>query len=328
MARICLALATGLVFSTLAAAAEEPTFKTQVNLVLLDVSVRNKAGGFVSALPKQDFRVTEDGKAQPIVQFANVDIPVTVGLVVDSSGSMRSKRPDVITAALMFIRASNPLDEIFVVNFNDKVALGLPPSLPFSSDAQQLRTALWMGDSQGRTSLYDAVVEGLDHLAQGRRGRKTLIVITDGGDNASHHNFNDVLHRVEESRSTVYTVGLFDEEDPDRNPRVLEKMARVSGGFAYLPKALDDVPGVCRKIAKDIRSRYTIGYVPPDTGRAGSRHIRVDVSAPSSGKLTARTRTVYAIPSQTPPTPIPPAQTAPAQIPPSQTAEADSAAKP
>ncbi|MEO7146238.1 MAG: VWA domain-containing protein, partial [Bryobacteraceae bacterium] len=215
------------------------------------------------------------------------------------SGSMRQKRPEVITAALVFIQASNPLDETFVVNFNDDVKFGLPTGQPFSASVQQLRSALWMGDPDGRTRLYDAISAALTHLEKGQRGRKALIVVSDGGDNYSRHNFPQTLRAVEESRATVYTVGVFDEDDPDRNPGVLEKLSSVSGGVSYLPKTLSEVPDVCRQIARDIRSRYTVGYIPPNAGQAGQRRIRVEVSSTGAGKLIARTRRVYIVPGQT-----------------------------
>jgi len=275
---------------------KDVTFKTDVNLVLLDVSVRNKKGGFVSGLEKNNFRVFEDNKPQTVTQFSNADIPVTVGLVIDSSGSMRQKRPEVITAALVFIQASNPQDETFVVNFNDDAKFGLPPSIPFSDNIAQLRAALWMGDPDGRTSLYDAIVTALGRLEEGHRGRKALIVVSDGGDNHSQHTFAETLQQVEESRSTIYTVGTFDENDPDRNPRVLRRLSGVSGGVTYLPKTLTEVPDVCRQIARDIRTRYTIGYVPPNPGQPGKRRIRVEVSAPDYGKLIPHTRSLYVVP--------------------------------
>ncbi|MGH9665168.1 MAG: VWA domain-containing protein, partial [Bryobacteraceae bacterium] len=192
------------VASNLVDAGKDATFKDSVNLVLLDVSVRNHKGRLVPGLQRENFRVFEDGKAQTVTQFANTDLPVTVGLAVDSSGSMRRKRPEVITAALFFIQASNPLDEAFVVNFNDDVKFGLPPATPFSGNISQLRSALWMGDPDGRTRLYDAIITSLDRLNQGTRGKKALLVVSDGGDNYSRHTFDEALHAVEESRATVY----------------------------------------------------------------------------------------------------------------------------
>jgi len=185
-------------------AGEDFKISATVDLVVLDVSVKDKQGGFVSGLNKDDFRVFENGKLQTITQFSNKDQPVTVGLVVDNSGSMAPKRPQVVTAALVFVGASNPLDEMFVLHFNDKVEHGLPDLVLFSDDIQQLRAALWRGPAAGRTALYDAVLAGLHQLDMGRQAKKTLIVISDGGDNISKHTFRDVMMRYsrQERRST------------------------------------------------------------------------------------------------------------------------------
>jgi VWFA-related protein len=271
------------------------TISAEVDLVLLDVSVRDAKGGYVSGLPKEAFTVLEDGKPQSITQFADNDIPVTVGLIVDNSGSMRPKKPDVITAALVFIQSSNPLDEWFVINFNDRVRRGLPDILPFTDDVAKLRAALVKTDPVGRTALYDAVLAGLHQLDMGRRDKKTLVLISDGGDNASTHDFKDVWRGVLESRATIYTVGVFDEQDEESNPDILKRLAHVSGGVCYLPKKLEDVVGICRQIAKDIRTRYTIGYVPQQLHQKGVRHIKVEVHSPQHEKLIARTRTSYTV---------------------------------
>jgi len=277
----------------------EFTIRAQVDLVLLDVSVRDSEGGFVSGLPKEAFSIYEDGKLQKISQFAAADIPVTIGIILDNSGSMRPKKPDVVTAALVFIQSSNPLDEMFVINFNDKVHRGLPDMVPFTDDIQQLRAALTKDAPDGRTSLYDAVVVGLNQLEMGRRDKKTLIVVSDGGDNASTHKFGEVMRNVLESRATIYTVGVFNAEDKEKNPEVLKRMADVSGGVAYLPKTLDEIVPICRQIAKDIRTRYTIGYVPNGMEHAGKRNIKVNVTV-GQRKLLARTRTTYIIPGAAP----------------------------
>jgi len=268
------------------------TIRTTSRLVLLDVSVRDAKGGFVSGLTKDNFKVYENGKVQGISQFADADTPVTIGLVVDESGSMRPKRRDVIAAALEFVEASNPHDEIFVVNFNERARRGLPDLIPFSDDIDLLRSALWRGDPEGRTALYDAIEMSLHQLGMGRRDKKTLVVISDGGDNISKHKLPEVMHDVLTSLTTIYTIGIFDEDDAERNPGVLERLARVSGGVAYFPKSLNEVAPICRQIAKDIRTRYTIGYIPSAEGKS-DRHINVVASAPNHEKLIVRTRTNY-----------------------------------
>src|SRR5437588_10455897 len=200
------------------------TIRSDVRLVVLDVSVKDPAGGFVSGLERENFTILEDGHRQPITVFANEDLPVTVGILVDESLSMRPKRADVLQAAETFIEASNPKDEIFVLNFNDRVTRGLPDRLPFSDNIVQLRSALHRGLPQGKTALNDAVVAGVKQLEMGRRDKKALVVISDGGDNASRHNRGDMLNAVESSTATIYTVGIFEPDDPDRDPGVLNKL--------------------------------------------------------------------------------------------------------
>jgi Ca-activated chloride channel homolog len=273
---------------------ENYTIRSEVRLVLLDVSVKDRDGGFVSGLSKENFRVLENGRPQPITVFDHDDLPVTVGILVDESRSMTPKRSDVLTAAQTFIEESNPHDEIFVLNFNDRVTPGLPPQVPFSDNIQQLRSALHRGVPEGKTALYDAVAAGLKQLELGQRDKKTLIVISDGGDNASEHNRRQVLDMVERSIATIYTIGLFEPDDPDRDPGVLQKLARISGGEAYLPTSPAEMVPVCRRIAKDIRTRYTIGYHPEEgNGSNALRHLTVRVSAPGHARLETRTRSSY-----------------------------------
>jgi len=275
------------------------TIRTVSRLVLLDVSVRDPKGGFVSGLTKDNFKVFENGKPQEITQFADSDIPVTIGIVVDESGSMRPKRPEVITAALSFIGASNPKDEIFIINFNERVYRGLPDTDLFSDNISELRNALWKDPPRGRTALYDAVFAALHQLDMGRRDKKTLVVISDGGDNISTHTYKQVMDAVESSIATIYTIGIFDEEDPDRNPGVLRNLAHVSGGSVFFPKQLDGIVPACKQIAKDIRNRYTIGYIPSLEKGGGIRHLRMEASDPGRGKLIVRTRTSYKFPEET-----------------------------
>ncbi len=283
--------------STDATAANAPekefTIRSDVQLVLLDVSVKDPKGAFVAGLTKDDFKVYEDGKPQQITQFANQDIPVSIGIVVDESGSMRAKRPEAITAALTFITSSNPEDEVFVINFNDKVYHGLPDTVLFSDNITMLRSALWVTPPEGRTALYDAVFAALHQLDMGRRSKKTLVLISDGGDNISTHTRHDIERKVEETPATIYTIGIFDSDDPDRNPDVLKWLANVSGGVSYFPETLEGIVPVCKQIAKDIRTRYTIGYTPAPGKPGQLRHIKIAASAPDRGKLIARTRTQY-----------------------------------
>ncbi|HEY1945522.1 MAG TPA: VWA domain-containing protein [Bryobacteraceae bacterium] len=271
------------------------TISDNVDLVLLDASVKDPRGGYVTGLAKDAFRVTEDGRPRQITTFANVDAPVTVGLVVDNSGSMRLKRPEVILAGLAFAKESNPRDEFFVVNFNDSVVHGLPPSTPFTDDLQTLRAALYYGKAAGKTALYDAIAVALQDLQKGHHDKRTLIVVSDGGDNASKISQRELMTVIESSRATIYTVGMVDQGDADFNPRLLRKVAAVSGGQYFQPRTPDEVIPLFKKISKDIRSRYTIGYVPDEKNT--KRRIRsVKITAQSEGrKLIVKSRTSYLI---------------------------------
>jgi Ca-activated chloride channel family protein len=274
---------------------DQPDFviHSDVRLVLLDVSVTNHASGWVAGLSKDDFQVEENGVPQQITVFGDNDIPVTVGILVDNSRSMTAKRAEVLSSATTFIEESNRRDEIFVLNFNDTVKRGLPANVLFSDDIRQLRAALSRGVPEGRTALNDAVVDGLQQLQQGQRDKKTLILISDGGDNASRHKRPEMLDMVERSLATIYTIGLFDNGDPDRDPGILRRLARVTGGVSYFPNNADDLAEACKRIAKDIRTRYTLGYSPLASNGGSLRRLRVHVAAPGRPSLIARTRLSY-----------------------------------
>jgi VWFA-related protein len=205
---------------------------------------------------------------------------------------MLSKRADVLSAAETLIETSNPRDEIFVLNFNDVVRRGLPSRTPFSDSLDELRTALERGIPQGRTALNDAILEGLQQLALGRRDKKALVVISDGGDNASRHSRAEMFSKVESSIATIYAVGLFDAADEQKDLSILRHLANVSGGEAFFPPSLSGMSAVCHAIAREIRTRYTIGYLPPPN-RGSLRHIQLRISAPGRSGLSARTRTRY-----------------------------------
>ena len=277
---------------------QESDFKisTSVEMVLLDVAVQDSRGGYVSKLPKEAFRVEENGVAQTIKAFSNADVPVEVGLVMDASGSMRTRRADVNAAGVAFVEKSNPEDQIFVVNFNDTVKEGLPHSAPFTDSIDLLRKALSTGIPEGRTVLYDAIAEALHHLDQGNRDKKTLVLVTDGGDNRSKIGLEQIMQMIIESHTTIYTVGIFDPEDPYSKPGVLRRIAAVSGGESFMPKTSAQVVPICEKIAKDIRNRYTLGYIPSRDAGAGVRKIKVTATAPDRGRLIVTSRTSYKLP--------------------------------
>jgi Ca-activated chloride channel family protein len=205
--------------------------------------------------------------------FSSEDVPVTIGLVIDNSRSMGPKLGHVYTAAVSFTRLSHPDDDLFVVHFNEQVRDGLDGTAPFTSDRERLWSVLRQIRADGMTALYDAVGHALQYADNGRHDQKVLLVLSDGGDNASTRSFDDLERRVAASATMIYTVGLFPRHAPDANPGVLTKLAATSGGDAYFPGEPREIVAILERIAREIRTTYTIGYVP--TG--GFRKLRVSV---------------------------------------------------
>jgi VWFA-related protein len=285
--------------------------KMNVDLVDLHATVVDKKGRLVSGLVQNDFQIYEDYVPQQINFFSHEDVPVTVGLVIDNSGSMKPKVADVITAALAFANSSNPDDQIFEVNFNEHVSFGLPEKMPFTSQPIQLGLALSTIQADGQTALYDAIAAALDHLKLGSRDKKVLIIVSDGGDNASKLHLAQILTLAEQSEVIIYTIGIFDDNDADRNPDVLRQLAKKTGGEAYFPPTFADITPACVRIAHDIRSQYTLAYLPTNTAVDGSyRTIQVKAADPSLGPLSVRTRTGYIVPLASSPTSSPAPQSA------------------
>ena len=265
-----------------------------VNLVVLHATVLDRRGGFVSGLRKEDFHVYEDGSPQVVRDFDHEDVPVAVGLAVDNSGSMGRRRDEVSAAALAFVHASNQRDEMFVVNFNERVVFGLPDTRLFSASAAELERALHGVPANGKTALYDALEAGLDHLKKATLDKKVLIAITDGGDNASRHTLRRVLEDAGRSDVIIYTIGLFDEAEDGANPGVLKKIARATGGEAFALRDTSTVVPTCEQIAQDIRNQYTIAYIPTEPKLDNTyRTIKVTATGQNGEKLVVRSRSGY-----------------------------------
>jgi Ca-activated chloride channel family protein len=277
-------------------ASEPGAFQISVDvaLVVLEATIRDHEGHAVPRLKREDFEVFEDGRPQPIRLFRHGDTPVTVGLVIDHSGSMREKLEEVTAGARTFVRSSNSSDEMFVVNFNEKVSQGLPQGMRFSDSVEQLAAAVSGRPAIGTTALYDAIIDGLIRLRDGAREKKVLIVISDGGDNASKAPLDRVLKMAEQSNAMIYTIGIFDPDDPDGKPAVLRRLAHETGGQAFFPAELSETVDICERIARDIRDQYTIGYSSPSEKRDGAYHkVRLTARSKTAGKLTVRTRAGY-----------------------------------
>lgn len=265
-----------------------------VDFVVLHTTVRNAKGQLAAALLQGDFTVYEDGARQTIRLFKQEDSPVSVGLVVDHSGSMRGKLDDVVAAAKMFVASSNPDDELFVVNFNENVTLGLPAAMSFTKRFDELTRAIASTPATGQTALYDAVAVALERLQTDTREKKALIVISDGGDNASKRTLAEVLALAERSSVVLYTLGIFEPTDPDRNPGALKRLAAATGGEAYFPPTRETIVAAAERIARDIRSQYIIGYSSNSVRQPHAyRKIRVVANSVERGKLIVRARAGY-----------------------------------
>jgi Ca-activated chloride channel homolog len=274
--------------------------QSQVSLVVLHASVLNDRSVFVPGLQEENFRVMEDKVEQKLAVFKQEDVPVSFGLVIDNSGSMREKRPQVNAAALTFVKTSNENDEGFVVNFNDDYYLDTEHD--FTSDLDEMRTALERIDARGSTALYDAVIGSLDHLKKGAKDKKVILIVTDGEDNASRHSLENTVERAQRTDAVIYAVGLFSDDDIKHDRGAMKKarnaltqLANATGGLAFFPENVSDTEAICTQIAHDIRNQYTLAYYPTNPARDGSfRTVQVAVLPPKgAGKLTVRTRTGY-----------------------------------
>ena len=281
------------------AGGQEGRIRVDVNLVVLHTTVLDDRGRFAEGLKQENFRVLEDKVEQKLSVFKREDIPVSMGLVIDNSGSMRDKRPRVNQAAITLVEASNKQDEAFVVNFNDDFYLDLDKD--FTSSVPELKEALERIDSRGSTALYDAIIGSLDHVKKGHKDKKVLLVVTDGEDNTSHNTLEKTIREVQKTDTVIYTIGLLSEEskkNAKRAKRALEQISQASGGLSYFPENVEDVHSICEQVAHDIRNQYTLAYYPTNTKRDGTfRAVQVEVIPPRGrGKLIARTRNGYYAP--------------------------------
>ena len=271
------------------------TLQENVNEVLLNCTVLDEKGRLVTDLNKSDFRLWENGVPQTIDSFQHQDLPVSMGILVDNSGSMRDKRAAVTTAALDLVKASNPEDAAFIVNFSDKAYL----DQNLTSNLGALERGLSRFDSRSTTALYDAVVASANELANhAKQPKQVVLIITDGADNASRETLEQAIRRVQNlGGPVVYSIGLLfgdDKEESQMARRALETLSAETGGIAYFPASLDDVDEIAQEVARDIRNQYTIGYhstKPPALG--GYRTVRVEAQAAHHGSLIVRTRKGY-----------------------------------
>lgn len=294
------------ILAATAAAAQQPAPAVPMfsaaasDLVVLPVAVVHGDGHFVAGLDRDRFAVFDNGQRQPIALFSSADAPVTLGLVIDDSGSMGPKLGEVVAAALALARSSNPDDQVFAIAFNDGVRPVMAGRSIAAQDTGALDAALSGLVPEGRTALYDATLAALDReTASTGTARQVIVLISDGGDNASRAGLDEVATRARQASTTIYTIGLFDPDDPDTNPRVLKQLAAETGGERFLPRSPSELLRDIAHIAREVRDTYTLGYVPP--ARDGRYHrIRVTVDVPGAKHLSVRTRPGYVAPAPAP----------------------------
>jgi len=272
---------------------EIPTFRADSRLVVLPVTVTDKSGKLVTNLSQQSFKVFENGVVQPIKIFKREDVPISLGIIIDNSGSMRDKRVKVETASADLVKASNRQDEVFVVNFNDEPYL----DVEFTNDIKKLEAGLARIDSRGGTAMRDAISSSIDYMKEkGKKEKKVLLVVTDGNDTASTGTLEKLVNKARQSEVLIYAIGLLNEEErreAKKAKRALDELTTASGGLAFYPKELTDVDRIALQVAQEIRNQYTIAYTPTVQELDGSfRQIKVTVSGAGRSALV-RTRTGY-----------------------------------
>ena len=277
-----------------------PVFKSESDLVVLHVNVFDGRSDAVPNLTQQAFSVFEDNAPQTITFFNNVEVPVAVGLVVDNSTSMLTRRPMVLAGAKAFAESSHAEDELFTIVFNEHVRHGLPDAVAFTQNHVLLQASINRFQPGGLTALYDAVIAGLEHLQESSHQKRVLVVLSDGEDNASQHSEDVMMERAARSDALIYTVSTASLVTSVGNGRLLKKLAEVSGGASYSPRTEPQVVEAFRDIAGNIRRGYSIGYAPTNPAHDGRfRRVKVDVRAPGFRNLKVRARDGYLAPRHT-----------------------------
>ena len=271
---------------------DDPVFRSDTRLVVLNATAVDSKGNIVTDLPRGAFKVFENNVEQPLKFFRREDVPISLGVIVDNSGSMRMRRNKVEAAAMQMVKASNPKDEVFVVNFNDDAFL----DVDFTGDIKKMEDGLTRIDARGGTAMYDAINMSIDHLkAKSKRDKKVLMLITDGADTASKSSLEKLIAQAHTSDAVIYAIALLNDEVPreaKKAKRALETITKATGGLCFFPKTLEEVDALALEVAKDIRNQYVIGYTPTVQELDGTfRTIRVTATGPN--RPTVRTRSGY-----------------------------------
>jgi len=273
---------------------QDATFRSDTRLVVLNVSVFDQNAKVVKDLPKSAFTVYENGEKQTVTVFRQEDVPISLGLIIDNSASMTDKRDRVASAALSLVKASNPQDEVFIIDFNEKAVL----AKEFTNNIKDLESALRNIDAKGETAMRDALLLGIEHLRhRAHRDKKVLVVVTDGDDNSSMETEAHLAEVAQQNDVIVYAVGLLGAEEPESAARARKQVTELTqqtGGRVWFPNDVAEITNIAPEIAHEIRNQYVVAYTPSNLAADGSfRKIRVDVDAPG---VLVRTRAGYYAP--------------------------------
>jgi len=284
------------------AARPGPAIQFNVELALVNVTVTDPYNRLVTGLDKENFRAFEDGVEQELVHFSTEDVPVSIGVIFDMSGSMSNKVDKARQAAVQFFRTANPRDEFFLVSFNDRAEL----VSPFTSSVEEIQNRMMYTSAGGRTALFDGIYLGLSQMRVARHGKRALLVVSDGGDNHSRYTESDVRNFLKEADCQLYAIGVYDANDMARSreerygPTLLAELAEMSGGRSFPVSRLNDLPDIATKIGMELRNQYVLGYRPSDTRHDGAwRRIRVRLELPKGlPPLNVYAKTGYYAPSR------------------------------
>ncbi len=267
------------------------SLRVDVDLVLATATVTDRDGRFVTGLEKENFKITEDKIPQDIAYFSSEDIPVSVGIVFDVSGSMKDKLKTAVQAAITFLKNGSPDDEYFLVEFSDK-----PTGSAFTNDIAKLQQRFMFSKAKGRTALYDAVYMGLSQLEDSNNAKRALLLITDGEDNRSRYTFSNVKEFVKEKDVQMYAIGISNgpgDSSAEQGKALLRDLSSISGGESFFPPSIYQLEDTCRNIAKELKYQYVLGYHSTNTAKDGKyRKIKVTAEYPNN-KLNVRAKQGY-----------------------------------
>jgi Ca-activated chloride channel family protein len=257
--------------------------RRDVNLVLVPATVTDPYGRLVTGLDQSNFRIFEDGVEQEVVHFASMDVPISVGMVFDMSGSMTDKLDKSKMAVVEFMKTSNPKDEFFLVDFNDHAQL----IAPFTDKIEDMQSSMLLTSAHGLTALFDGIYLGLSQMRNARNSRKALLIISDGGDNHSRYSQADVQKFVREADVQIYALGIYDpvgaRDSPEEQegPALLDEITRITGGRTFQVETISELPDTASKISMELRNQYVLGYRPSNSKHDGKyRKVKIKISAP------------------------------------------------